>query len=150
MSQYLVCFFEMPKSMLGRGLMFADHQTSAVQCDSTRIEKETAMSVVLVYVTAGGREEALSIARTVVSERLAACANILGEITSVFRWDGEIQEDGEVSLLLKTRADRADALTARIRELHSYDCPCVVCLPVTAGNDAFLNWIHEETDTLNP
>ncbi len=103
------------------------------------------MQAVLVYVTVGSHDEALTIARTAVAERLAACANILGEITSVFRWEGKVEEDGEVSLILKTRADFADALTERVLELHSYDCPCVVAIPVTAGNPAFLQWIGEET-----
>lgn len=103
------------------------------------------MDAVLVYVTAGTRDEALGIARMAVSERLAACANILGGITSVYWWNGTVQDDGEVSLILKTRGDLVDALSARIKDFHSYDCPCVIALPISAGNPEFLRWIGEET-----
>ena len=100
---------------------------------------------VLVYVTAPNREEALTLARTVVSERLAACANLLGDITSVYWWEDKLNEDQEVALLLKTRGDLVSSLTARLCELHSYTCPCVVALPITEGNPAFLQWIAAET-----
>lgn len=103
------------------------------------------MSVVLIYVTASSRDEAVAIGRAVVGERLAACANVLPQITSVFRWEGAVQEEAETALLLKTRADLVERVTERVRALHSYTCPCVVALPVTGGNPAFLDWIAEET-----
>lgn len=102
-------------------------------------------STMLVYLTAPNRDEALALARTVVGERLAACANLLGDITSVYWWDGRLNEDREVALILKTRADLVEVLTARLRELHSYTCPCVVALPIASGNPAFLDWIAVET-----
>ncbi len=102
---------------------------------------------VWVYVTASSRDEALNIGRTVVRERLAACANVIDRLTSVYWWEGAVQEDPEAALVLKTRADRLEALTARVRELHSYTCPCVVALPVLGGNPDFLAWIREETRT---
>ncbi len=102
---------------------------------------------VWVYVTASSRDEALNIGRTVVRERLAACANVIDGLTSVYWWEGAVQEDPEAALVLKTRADRLEALTARVRELHSYTCPCVVALPVLGGNPDFLAWIREETRT---
>ncbi len=103
------------------------------------------MSQCLIYVTAETEDEAKSIARALVGERLAACANILGTITSVFWWEGEVQDGSEVSLILKTRKDLVERVTERIEALHSYDCPCVVALPIEAGNLAFLSWIDEET-----
>lgn len=103
------------------------------------------MSQCLIYVTTETEDEAKSIARALVGERLAACANILGTITSVFWWEGEVQDDPEVSLILKTRKDLVERVTERIKALHSYDCPCVVALPIEAGNLAFLSWIDEET-----
>lgn len=103
------------------------------------------MPATLVYVTASSREEAFKIARTVVEERLAACANVFQPITSLYWWEGKVQEEGETSFLLKTRADLVEALTQRVRALHSYTCPCVVALPVAAGNPAFLSWIDNET-----
>lgn len=103
------------------------------------------MPQILVYVTAGSKDEALTIARAAVEERLAACANVLSPITSIYWWEGKVQEEGEVSLILKTRADLVPALTQRIKALHSYTCPCVVALPITAGNPDFLAWIDTET-----
>jgi periplasmic divalent cation tolerance protein len=103
------------------------------------------MSATLVYVTASSRDEALKIARMVVEERLAACANVFQPITSVYWWEGKVQEEGETSFLLKTRTELVEALTQRVRALHSYTCPCVVALPVAAGNPAFLSWIDNET-----
>lgn len=99
----------------------------------------------LVYVTAGDRAEAIKLAETVVGERLAACANILGTMTAVFHWGGKVEQGEEVPLLFKTRRAVLDALIARIQDLHSYDCPCVVALPIEGGNQAFLRWIGEET-----
>jgi periplasmic divalent cation tolerance protein len=76
---------------------------------------------------------------------LAACANVLPGVTSVFRWQGEVQEDGETALILKTRSELVEPLTKRVKELHSYDCPCVVALPIAGGNPDFLQWIADET-----
>ncbi|MEK7246595.1 MAG: divalent-cation tolerance protein CutA, partial [Pseudomonadota bacterium] len=66
-------------------------------------------------------------------------------ITSIYWWESKVQEEGETSFILKTRADLVDALTQRVKALHSYACPCVVALPVAAGNPAFLSWIENET-----
>lgn len=103
------------------------------------------MDTVLVYVTAKDADEAKTIAKTVVGERLAACANLLGNIESIYWWQGEVCEDGEVALILKTSAERKPDLIERIKELHSYECPCVICLPIAGGNCDFLNWIAAET-----
>jgi periplasmic divalent cation tolerance protein len=103
------------------------------------------MTPTMIYITTSSTEEALRIGRDVVALRLAACANVLPGVTSVFRWQGEVQEDGETALILKTRSELVEALTKRVKELHSYDCPCVVALPITGGNPDFLRWIAEET-----
>jgi len=103
------------------------------------------MTATLVYVTAGSHDEALRIGRAAVEERLAACANVLAPMTSVYHWEGAVQEDAEVPLVLKTRADLVERLTERIKALHGYTCPCVVALPIQGGNPAFLDWIAEET-----
>jgi periplasmic divalent cation tolerance protein len=99
----------------------------------------------MIYITTSSRDEALRIGRTVVADRLAACANVLPGVTSVYRWQGEVQEDGETALILKTRSDLVERITQRVKELHSYDCPCVVALPIAGGNPDFLQWIAEET-----
>lgn len=98
----------------------------------------------LIYMTAGSRDEALTIGRTLVAERLAACVNVLGEITSIYDWQGTLHEDGEVAFLAKTTKDKVPALTERVQALHSYDCPCVVAVPIEAGAQAFLAWIGEQ------
>lgn len=103
------------------------------------------MKTKLIYVTAAGRAEAEKIAETVVTERLAACANILDGVTSVFHWDGKICRENETVLILKTTEEKAEVLTARIKELHSYECPCIVILPIEGGNPAFLDWIGRAT-----
>lgn len=103
------------------------------------------MSHRLVYITASSEEEALKIARDVVERRLAACANVLGKIRSVYWWQGAVQEEGEAALIVKTRVDLLDALTQRVKEIHSYTLPCIVALPIEGGNPAFLDWIDAET-----
>jgi periplasmic divalent cation tolerance protein len=103
------------------------------------------MSHSLIYVTAPGRDEALSLARTLVEERLIACANVLDGMTSVYWWEGCVQQDPEAVMICKTRSDLAEAVIARVKDLHSYACPCVVAMPIAAGNPAFLAWIDAET-----
>ena len=106
---------------------------------------EQAMTASLCYVTAGSRAEALAIGRTVVEERLAASANVLDGATSIYWWQGALEQAGEAVLILKTRTELVERLTARIRELHSYECPCVVALPIAAGNPQYFDWIAAET-----
>lgn len=104
------------------------------------------MNCSLLYVTTGSVEEAKSIARVLVEERVVACANILPGMTSLFYWEGEAQEDNEVVLILKTRSALAEAVKERVLALHSYTCPCVVALPIAGGNAGFLEWISAETE----
>jgi periplasmic divalent cation tolerance protein len=103
------------------------------------------MTVMFVYATASDAAEAKRIARSVVEERLAACANVMERVSSVYWWQGEVQEAGEAALILKTTAERVEALIARIKALHSYDCPAVVALPVATGLPGFLDWVGKET-----
>jgi len=99
----------------------------------------------LVYVTAPDGETALMLAKTVVERRLAACANILGPITSVYWWQGKLNTEGEVALVLKTTQSLVAPLTEALREVHPYECPCVVAVPIQGGNADFLAWIRAET-----
>ena len=103
------------------------------------------MSSCLVYVTTSDIDEARSIGRAMVKARLAACANIVPSIHPIFWWDGKVQEGEESLLLLKTPERMVEALTVAVKELHSYDCPCVVAVPITGGNADFLSWIAAET-----
>ena len=101
------------------------------------------MEINWVYMTAGSKEEARSIGRELVESRLAACVNIIDPMNSIYTWEGKIQEDTEVILIAKTRRALVQELTEKVKDLHSYDCPCIVSLPVSGGNQAFLDWIAE-------
>lgn len=99
----------------------------------------------VMLVTAGSEEEAFTIGRRLVEERLVACANVVAGVRSIFRWKGKVADEGEWLLILKTRRDRVDAVEARVRELHSYDVPEVIALPVEAGSRPYLEWVVSET-----
>jgi periplasmic divalent cation tolerance protein len=98
-----------------------------------------------VYMTAASPEEARRIGRTLVEERLAACANIIPGMMSFYWWQGKIDEGQETVLIAKTREELVPQLTARVKSLHSYTTPCVVALPILGGNADFLQWITDET-----
>ncbi|WP_353859183.1 divalent-cation tolerance protein CutA [Azospirillum formosense] len=103
------------------------------------------MEFVFAYITAGSRDEARRIGRALVEERLAACANIFDGMTSIYRWQDAIEEAGETVLIAKTRAELFEPLAARVRELHSYEVPCVVELTVGRGNPGYLDWLRDAT-----
>ena len=100
---------------------------------------------VVVLVTAGSDEEAARLGRTLVDERLAACANVVGPIRSIYRWQGAVEEAAEHLVLLKARAADVGLLEARVRALHSYEVPEVLALPVRAGSAAYLAWLADAT-----
>ena len=104
------------------------------------------MELCLVYMTASSTEEAARLAEALVGENLAACVNVIDGMTSWYRWEGAVQNEREVVVLAKTRVALVDALTARVKALHSYSVPCVVALPIAGGNPDFLRWIGEETE----
>jgi periplasmic divalent cation tolerance protein len=97
------------------------------------------------HVNAGSREEALRIGRALVEERLAACANVVDGLSSLYWWRGRLEETREALLILKTKGELVPALIERARQLHSYECPSVVALPIAAGNPDYLGWIAAET-----
>lgn len=97
-----------------------------------------------VFVTAPDAEVARSLARALVAERLAACVNVVPGVCSIYRWEGEVQEDDEVLLVIKTREDRLAALSARVTDLHPYDLPEVLALPVVGGSAGYLDWVSAE------
>jgi periplasmic divalent cation tolerance protein len=98
----------------------------------------------LVYITAKAEEEASVIGKALVEEKLAACVNI-HPIRSIFRWQGEINQEDEMAILAKTRAELVDEVISRVKELHSYEVPCIVVLPLEKGNPDFLEWISQST-----
>ncbi len=104
----------------------------------------------LLYVTAESREEAIAIGRELVEERVVACANVLDGMTSIFHWKDAVEQSDEAVLLLKTRQELVPRVIDRVQELHSYDCPCVIELPIRSGNPEFLQWITNETISAAP
>ncbi len=106
---------------------------------------DTVAGEVLLYVTAPNREAALAIARSLLEGRLIACANVVDGATSLYWWEGRIEQAPEVLLIAKTTSERMPAVITKVKELHAYSCPCVVALPIVAGKPAFLQWIREET-----
>ena len=106
------------------------------------------MEHLFVYMTAPDGETAGRIARVLVEERLAACANILNPVASLYWWRGRLEEARETVCILKTRADAFAAVEARVREIHPYETPCVVALPIALGSAPFLRWLEEETSPL--
>ena len=97
----------------------------------------------LISITTSSSEEAEKIAEALVQERLAACVNIVPAITSIYRWQGEVHRDSEVLLIAKSRPELFEPLAARVRELHSYEVPEIIAVPIVAGSEAYLRWIDE-------
>jgi periplasmic divalent cation tolerance protein len=104
-------------------------------------------AIVTVFATFAGADEAARIARTVVEERLAACANILAPCTSVYHWQGAVEEAQEVPALFKTRAELAERLIVRIAELHSYEVPAAVVWPIADALPDYREWVAGETSS---
>lgn len=100
-------------------------------------------TVNFVYMTAGSKDEAFAIGKALVAQKLAACINVIDQMQSIFEWEGEIQHDTEVVMIAKTTAARVPELIETVKARHSYDCPCIVCLPVTGGHPEFLDWIGQ-------
>lgn len=96
----------------------------------------------IIYITAGDLPEARKIGRILVEERLAACANIF-PITSIFRWKGNIDEANEFGIIVKTRTDKVKEIEKRVKEIHSYEVPCVVSFKIDDGSSEYLEWIND-------
>ena len=104
---------------------------------------ETGCVIVLTTISASadGRE----LATILVGERLAACVNVLGEMDSIYRWEGAVEHDRERQLMIKTTAAKVDALRKRLHQIHAYGVPEFVVLPVIGGAEAYLAWLRDAT-----
>jgi periplasmic divalent cation tolerance protein len=100
----------------------------------------------MVLVTAPSEHVAIDIVRQVVEERLAACGNIVRGVTSIYRWEGAIQQEAEVLIVFKTSAQRRAELAQRVQQLHPYDVPEVLAFPVGSGLEAYLDWVLASTN----
>ncbi|HDZ61543.1 MAG TPA: divalent-cation tolerance protein CutA [Nitrospirae bacterium] len=102
-------------------------------------------SNIIVFITAPNEAEAEKIAKTLVEERLAACVNITKDIRSIYRWQGKIEDDREIFMIVKTRKDLFEALSTRVKEIHSYDVPEIIALPIVEGSKEYMQWIKDST-----
>ncbi|WP_462271004.1 divalent-cation tolerance protein CutA [Desulfobacter sp.] len=102
------------------------------------------MAIRIIYMTAGSMDEASRIANALVQRRLAACVNIIDGMRSIYEWEGTIQDEGEVVMIAKTHADCLPELEEAVKGMHSYDCPCIVEVAVSGGNNAFLDWVKAQ------
>jgi len=100
---------------------------------------------ILVFITASSEKEGEKIASALIKERLAACVNLIGGMKSTFRWKGQVSTEKEILLIAKTKDVRFEKLKKRVTELHSYEVPEIVALPILAGFEKYLSWIEKET-----
>ena len=100
--------------------------------------------LVVILVTTASAEEAERIGKALVEERLAACANLVPGIRSFFFWEGRLNDEGEALLILKSKATLLPKIEARVKELHSYQVPEVIALPILSGSAQYLKWVEEE------
>lgn len=104
------------------------------------------METIVVYVTVPKEEEAVKIARALVQERLSACVNIIPSISSIYRWEGKVEEDKELLLIIKTKRATFERLCRRVKELHSYTVPEIIALPIVEGSTDYINWLIDSVD----
>ena len=100
---------------------------------------------VAIVLTTFGVGQAMAVARVLVDERLAACVNVLPAMTSIYRWDGAVQQEAEEQMVIKTSTDRLADLETRLRELHPYELPEFLVITADAGSEAYLKWIGVST-----
>ena len=108
------------------------------------------MRAIVIVTSVGTEEQANTIARELLRRRHAACVNIIPSVRSVYRWHGEICEDGELLLIIKTRGEEFEGVRRTIQELHAYELPEVLAFQVTRGDHDFLQWIEESVDKEAP
>ena len=102
---------------------------------------------IIVFITAPNEKEAAAISQTIVGERLAACINIIPSVRSIYRWQGRVEDEQEVLMIVKTKKSLFERLQERVKELHSYEVPEIIGLPLVEGSKEYLDWLGQETDT---
>jgi len=100
---------------------------------------------IVVYITAPNEDEAVNIAKALVESRLAACVNIVKNIRSIYSWKGKVEDASEVLMIVKTRKALFDKLSNTVMDLHSYDVPEVIAIPIIDGSANYLTWLREST-----
>lgn len=100
---------------------------------------------IVVLITASSIKEAQKLGKSLVKEKLAACVNVIPDIISIFNWQDEVCEEGEVLMIVKTSGEKFSVLEKKIKKEHSYDVPEIIALPILTGSKEYLNWIRQET-----
>ena len=121
--------------------MTEEYGLDSAQQDRTSTDDE----FVTVYMMTESEDVAVHMSTTLVKERLVACANVNTGTRSIYEWDGTIQLDNEVTVFMKTRASKVEAAITRIKEMHSYDVPCITVMPIIGGNPDYLSWVEAQT-----
>ncbi|MCL2157275.1 MAG: divalent-cation tolerance protein CutA [Methanobrevibacter sp.] len=98
----------------------------------------------IVYITTSNEKEALKIGTYIVKERLAACSNIISNMKSVYWWEGNLENDEEAILILKTVEEKVDEIIIKVKEIHSYENPCIIAIPIIKASNSYLNWLKGE------
>ena len=106
---------------------------------------ESSEKLCWVYMTAGTFEEARNIGKILVEKNLVACVNLIENMTSIYKWEDKLEEGQEVVMIAKTRKKLMPKLIETVNSYHSYDCPCILELPIQGGNPEYLTWIETET-----
>jgi len=106
------------------------------------------MKEILIISTADTMDLAENIASTIVREKIAACVNIVPGIRSIYRWKEDICDDSELLLLIKSSSENFESVRSRIRQIHTYETPEVIAVPITAGDPDYLNWLHAQLKSL--
>jgi periplasmic divalent cation tolerance protein len=107
-----------------------------------------ARGLVIIFVTAASEQEAASISRALVEEGLAACANIIPQIRSIYRWEGKIWNEREALIIIKSREDLFERIRSRVKELHSYEVPEITAVKLDRGDSAYMQWIESVTTSI--
>lgn len=101
--------------------------------------------MIVVFITAPNEDEAVKIARSIVAGKLAGCVNIVKDVRSIYSWQGKIEDDSEVFMIVKTKKELFNPLCERVKGLHSYSVPEIIALPIILGSDDYLMWLKEVT-----
>ena len=101
---------------------------------------------IVIFVTTNSPRSAKKISQSLVKKKLVACSNIVNKIESVFRWKGKIEKSNEVLLILKTKKNLFDRIVQEVKDLHSYETPEIIALPIACGSEDYLEWIEKEVE----
>jgi periplasmic divalent cation tolerance protein len=99
----------------------------------------------IIYITSASKEEALKISHALVGEGLVACTNIFENMTSVYKWEGQVREETEIVVIAKIADEMVEQVIDRTKQLHSYDCPCIIAIKIDNGSKDFLKWVETST-----